>query len=140
MQLEIEACLELDHPASQPARRATKKGALYAGVVRAKAKRLEVQFVKEVEEIAAKFEIRPLTKKLEAGQSELLCEACVDTEVTGASERIAAYARRTRIAYVKKRRPLKWSLGGVAVKILNQTWEISQRRNEVAVRSARSGL
>ena len=138
--LKAEPSLELDHTASQPARGTAKEGALDPGVIGAKRKWLEVEFVEQVEEIAAEFETGPFTQVLEAGQPELLADAGIDVEIAGAAERVAADSRRAGVANIKKRRTLKRPIRGVTVKVLNQAWKIGQRRNEIVVGRALSRL
>lgn len=131
--LEAEPGLELDHTASQPARGTAKEGALDPGVIGAERKWLEVEFIEQVKEVAAELETGPFTQVLEAGQPELLAEACIDIEIAGAAERVAADTRGPSIANIKKRSTLKGPIRGVTVKVLNQARKIGQRGNEIGV-------
>src|SRR5579859_328606 len=138
--LKAKPRLEFDHTASQATRGEAKEGALNPGVIRAERKRLEVEFVEHVKEVAAELETGSFAEELEARQPELLADARVDIEIAWAAERVATDSRRTSVANIKKGRTLQGSIGGVTVKVLNQARKIGKRGNEIGVGSAPSRL
>ena len=123
--LEVEPCLELDHAARQPARRLAEARILDSRLVRSEGNGLQVEFVEGVEEVPAQFEAGALPEKLHGGQTELLYNTEVQTEVVRSSEGVASDARRNPVTDIEVWRSLKRSsVGRIAVPVPDDPREV----------------